>query len=137
MQLEILALGIGHRAQIVTSIEIKDIILPRLINEESNDVVLSDTKTKVKYGLCYCPLDKSTLEGCLVYLRFIRTIYQGHHTTKEEWPEKSLFVTHSINSKEQKKPCQNMDTLLKMAVAEENVHLLTGKYHWSLVDLRS
>ena len=81
LQLEILALGIGHRAQIVTSIEIKDIILPRLINEESNDVVLSDTKTKIKYGLCYCPLDESTLEGCLVYLRFIRTIYQGHHKT--------------------------------------------------------
>ena len=60
LQLEILALGIGHRAQIVTSIEIKDIILPRLINEESNDVVLSDTKIKVKCGLCYCPLDKST-----------------------------------------------------------------------------
>ena len=30
-----------------------------------------------------------------------------------------------------------MDTLLKTAVSEENAHLLTGSYHWSVVDLRS
>ena len=29
-----------------------------------------------------------------------------------------------------------MDSLLKEAVEEENSHLITGKYHWSLVDLR-
>ena len=28
-----------------------------------------------------------------------------------------------------------MDSLLKEAVEEENSHLITGKYHWSLVDL--
>lgn len=118
LQLEILALGIGHRAQIVTNIQIKDIILPRLIDEESNDLVLSKTKTKSTYGLCYCPLDNNTLDGCLVYLRFIRTIYQGHYKTIDDWSKKSLFVTHSKFSKEQTKPCQNTDLLLKSAVAE-------------------
>ena len=135
--LEILSLGIGHRAQIVTSIKIKDIILPSLIDGEINDMVLSDTKTRSKYGLCYCPIDKTTLEGCLVYLRIIRTIYQGHYKDIEDWPQKSLFVTHSKNSKELSKPSQTMDQLLKRAVAEKNGDLLTGTYRWSLVDLRS
>ena len=137
LELEILSLGIGHRAQIVTNIQIKDIILPSLINEEeSSDIVIANTKTNAKYGLAYNPINQITLDGCLVYLRFIRTIYQGHYKTIDNWSQKSLFVTHCKNSKEQTKPSQNMDALLKLAVSEENSHLLTGKYHWSLVDLR-
>ena len=114
LELEILSLGIGHRAQIVTSIQIKDIILPKLIDQESNDLVLSNTKTKAKYGL--------------VYLRLIRTIYRGHYKTIDNWPQKGLFVFHSKSSKEISRPDQNMDSLLKAAVAEKNSHLLSGDH---------
>ena len=136
LELEILSLGIGHRAQIVTKIEIKDIILPSFINDDNSDIVISDTKMKRKYGLAYSPTEQITLDGCLMYLRFIRTIYQGHYKTLNNWPHRSLFVTHCKTSNELSKPTQNMDSLLKEAVEEENSHLITGKYHWSLVDLR-
>ena len=128
LQLEILSLGIGHRSMIVCAIQIKDIILPRIFSETNNELVISNTKTKTKYGLCYVPIDQIILDGCLMYLRYIRTIYQGFYKNIEDWPEKSLFVTHRKNSRQMTKPSPKMDKLIKDAVREKNPHILNNNY---------